>query len=51
MEITDLKQEAAEQLVRHAQDEKVLRTKGKTKLELITLVLKGWELVALDKMC
>lgn len=51
MEIADLKQEATEQLVCHAQDEKVLRTKGNTKLELITLVFKGWELVALDKIC
>lgn len=50
-EIADLKQEAAKQLVRYAQDEKVLRTKGNTKLGLITLVFKGWELVDLNKMC
>ena len=48
--ITSLKQEAAEQLVRYAADEKVLRTKGNTQLELITIVFKGWELVVLEKL-
>ena len=42
--------EAAEQLVRYAADEKVLRTKGGTKLELITLVFKGWELIIAEKL-
>ena len=49
-EITALKKEAAEQLVRYAADEKVLRTKGGTKLELITLVFKGWELIIAEKL-
>ena len=49
-EIASLKKEAAEQLVRYAADEKVLRTKGGTKLELITLVFKGWELIIAEKM-
>ena len=49
-EIASLKKEAAEQLVRYAADEKVLRTKGGTKLELITLVFKGWELVIAEKL-
>lgn len=48
-DIALLKKEAAEQLVRYATDEKVLRTKGHTKLELITLVFKGWELVVAEK--
>ena len=50
VEIVALKKEAAEQLVRYAADEKVLRTKGGTKLELITLVFKGWELVIAEKL-
>ena len=50
VEIAALKKEAAEQLVRYAADEKVLRTKGGTKLELITLVFKGWELVIAEKL-
>lgn len=49
-EIASLKKEAAEQLVRYAADEKVLRTKGGTKLELITLVFKGWELIIAEKL-
>ena len=49
-EIASLKKEAAEQLVRYAADEKVLRTKGGTKLELVTLVFKGWELVIAEKL-
>lgn len=40
-DILQLKREAAEQLVRYAADEKVLRTKGGTKLELLMLVFKG----------
>lgn len=48
-DIAQLKKEAAEQLERYATDEKVLRTKGRTKLELITLVFKGWELVVAEK--
>ena len=47
--ITQLKEEAAEQLARYASDENVLRTKGKTELGLITLVFKGWELVVAEK--
>ena len=49
-DIASLKKEAAEQLVRYAAAEKVLRTKGGTKLELITLVFKGWELVIAEKL-
>ena len=49
-DIALLKRDAAEQLKRYATDEKVLRTKGGTKLELITLVFKGWELVVLEKL-
>lgn len=49
-DIASLKQEAAEQLLRYAADEKVLHTKGGTKLELITLVFKGWELVVAEKL-
>lgn len=49
-DIALLKRDAAEQLRRYAADEKVLRTKGGTKLELITLVFKGWELVVLEKL-
>lgn len=49
-DIASLKKEAAEKLVRYAADEKVLRTKGGTKLELITLVFKGWELIIAEKL-
>lgn len=49
-DIASLKKEAAEQLVRYAADEKVLRTKGGTKLELTTLVFKGWELIIAEKL-
>lgn len=49
-DIASLKKEAAEQLVRYAAAEKVLRTKGGTKLELITLVFKGWELIIAEKL-
>ena len=49
-DIALLKRDAAEQLRRYATDEKVLRTKGNTRLELITLVFKGWELVVLEKL-
>ena len=49
-DILQLKREAAEQLVRYAADEKVLRTKGGTKLELLMLMFKGWELVVLEKL-
>lgn len=49
-DIASLKKEAAEQLVRYAADEKVLCTKGGTKLELITLVFKGWELIIAEKL-
>ena len=49
-DIALLKRDAAEQLRRYAADEKVLRTKGNTRLELITLVFKGWELVVLEKL-
>ena len=49
-DIALLKRDAAEQLKRYATDEKVLRTKGGTRLELITLVFKGWELVVLEKL-
>ena len=48
-DIALLKRDAAEQLRRYAADEKVLRTKGNTRLGLITLVFKGWELVVLEK--
>ena len=49
-DIALLKRDAAEQLRRYAAEEKVLRTKGNTRLELITLVFKGWELVVLEKL-
>ena len=49
-DIALLRQDAAEQLLRYATDEKVLRTKGGTRLELITLVFKGWELVVLERL-
>ena len=49
-DIALLKRDAAEQLRRYAADEKVLRTKGNTRLGLITLVFKGWELVVLEKL-
>lgn len=49
-DIALLKREAAEQLNRYAADEKVMQTKGSTKLERITLVFKGWELVIAEKL-
>lgn len=49
-DIASLKQEAAEQLMRYAADEKVSRTKGNTKLGLITIVFKGWEMVVMEKL-
>ena len=49
-DIALLKRDAAEQLRSYAVDEKVLRTKGNTRLGLITLVFKGWELVVLEKL-
>lgn len=49
-DIALLKRDAAEQLRRYADDGKVARTKGNTRLGLITLVFKGWELVALEKL-
>lgn len=49
-DIALLKRDAAEQLRRYADDGKVARTKGNTQLGLITLVFKGWELVALEKL-
>lgn len=49
-DIEILKQDAAEQLRRYADDGKVARTKGSTRLGLITLVFKGWELVVLEKL-
>ncbi len=49
-DIALLRRDAAEQLRRYAADEKVLRTKGNTRLGLITLVFKGWELVVLEKL-
>lgn len=49
-DIALLKQDAARQLECYAADEKVLRTKGETQLELITLVFKGWELVVMEKL-
>jgi hypothetical protein len=49
-EIASLKKEAADQLRSYAADERVLGTKGHTRLGLITLVFKGWELVVLEKL-
>lgn len=49
-EIASLRRDAAGQLLRYASDEKVLRTKGGTKLGLITIVFKGWELAVLEKL-
>ena len=47
-EIESLRTEAAGQLKRYAEDPKVRETKGNTKLRLITLIFKGWDLVACD---
>lgn len=49
-DIEALKQDAVKQLRRYTDDGKVARTKGNTRLGLITLVFKGWELVALEKL-
>ena len=49
-EIASLKKESADQLRSYAADERVLGTKGHTRLGLITLVFKGWELVVLEKL-
>ena len=49
-EIASLRADAAAQLERYAADANVLRTKGDTRLELITLVFKGWELVVAEKL-
>ena len=49
VEMAALKQEAAEQLARYATDENVQKTKGDTKLGLITLIFKGWELAVVEK--
>ena len=49
-EIASLKKESADQLRSYAADERVLSTKGHTRLGLITLVFKGWELVVLEKL-
>lgn len=49
-EISALKQDAAGQLRRYAADGKVFRTKGNTRLGLITLVFRGWELVEMEKL-
>lgn len=49
-EIAALREEAVQQLTRYAADEKVICTKGNTKLELIILLFKGWELVVAEKL-
>ena len=49
-ELESLKEDAADQLRRYAQDEKVLRSKGDTRLTLVTLVFKGWELVCAEAL-
>lgn len=47
-EIESLKAEAAGQSRRYAADAKVRESKGDTKLRLITLIFKGWDLVFCD---
>ena len=49
-ELESLKADAAAQLHRYAQDEKVLRGKGNTRLTLVTLLFKGWELVSAEAL-
>lgn len=44
VEISALKEQAAEQLRRYAADEKVQKSKGHTKLRLLILIFRGWEL-------
>ncbi|MEG1543222.1 MAG: PD-(D/E)XK nuclease domain-containing protein, partial [Tannerellaceae bacterium] len=48
-EIAALESDALVQLHRYAADDFVAQTKGQTKLGLITLVFKGWELVVCKK--
>lgn len=49
-ELSKVKQEASEQLLRYAADTQVQRTKGDTRLCLITLIFKGWELVEMSEL-
>ena len=49
-ELAALKADAAQQLQRYAEDEKVQRSKGNTQLTLITLIFKGWELVEAEAL-
>lgn len=49
-ELSKVKQEASEQLLRYAADTQVQRTKGNTRLCLITLIFKGWELVEMSEL-
>ncbi len=48
-EIEGLRAEADAQLRRYAADPRVDATKGKTELRLITLVFRGWELIAREE--
>ena len=48
--IVTLKEEAERQLRNYTTDEKVIRSKGNTKLEFITVVFKGWEMTVLEKL-
>ena len=43
-------EEAKAQLQRYAADEKVQRTKGHTRLKLLTVLFKGWELVEAEEV-
>ena len=47
-DIETLRREATGQLQRYAADPLVAQTKGDTRLGLITLVFKGWELVVCE---
>ena len=49
-ELQALKEEAKAQLQRYAADEKVQRTKGHTRLKLLTVLFKGWELVEAEEV-
>ena len=49
-ELHALKEEAKTQLQRYAADDKVQRTKGHTRLKLLTVLFKGWELVEAEEV-
>ena len=49
-DIAALREQAAAQLHRYAADEKVQKTKGHTRLRLLTLIFRGWELVVMEEV-